>query len=144
YSPCVAGSQRTFMGWAYRNSTTDQDTLWTAGSGPLFYAAAGSENVTFQTQSGSSQTWTAGWPGLGQWVHWALTYNDTTKIAELFINGISQGTKTLSLAYSSIGNFALSTNSSNAWNGYMRKVMVYERILPSSEILALSHNFKTP
>jgi Concanavalin A-like lectin/glucanases superfamily len=147
YQPFVVNSSRTFMGWALRNSTANQDTIFMdeSNAGPMFYLASGSEDMAFRTISSNPQTWTAAWPGLAQWAHWALTYNDSTKIAELFINGVSKGTKTLSAAYAASTNFMLS-NVTNlvAMNGYMRDVVVYERILPTAEILSYAHGFTRP
>ena len=148
YAPFVVNSQRTFMGWGWRLATTDIDTLFMDQSttGPQLYLGSAVQDVLFRTISGNAQTWTAAWPGLAQWVHWALTYNDSTKIAELFINGVSKGTKTLSAAYAGTStNFQLSAGASaNSWNGYQRDVAVYERILSPAEILSYAHGFQLP
>ena len=147
YAPFVVNSQRTFMGWGYRNATTDQDVIFTdqAGAGPLFYCASGSEDVGWRSVGSNQQLWTAAWPGLAQWVHWALTYNDSTKVAELFINGVTKGTKTLVGAYSGPTNFQLGlAASTNTFNGFMRDVVIYERILSAAEILSYAHGFQLP
>lgn len=147
YAPFVVNSSRTFMGWGYRLATTDQDTIFTDqnGAGPLFYIAAGSEDVAWRSVGSNQQIWTAAWTGLNQWVHWALTYNDSTKVAELFINGISKGTKTLVGAYSGTGNFQLGLPASTStFNGEMRDVAVYERILTPAEIQSYAHGFTLP
>ena len=147
YAPFVVNSSRTFMGWGYRNATTDQDVIFTdqAGAGPLFYCASGSEDVGWRSVGSNQQLWTAAWPGLAQWVHWALTYNDSTKVAELFINGVSKGTKTLVGAYSGPTNFQLGVAAStNTFNGYMRDCVIYERILSAAEILSYAHGYQLP
>lgn len=148
YAPFVVNSSRTFMGWAWRNATTDQDTIFSdqANAGPMLYAASGSEDVAFRTILSNPQTWTAAWSGTAQWVHWALTYNDTTKIAELFIGGVSKGTKTLSAAYAAgATNFQLGFPATTAtFGGYMNNAVVYERILSAAEIQSYAHGFTYP
>ena len=148
YAPFVIGSQRTFMGWAWRTAQSDIDILFMdqSATGPQLYGGSAVTDVSFRTISGNAQAWTAAWPALGQWVHWALTYNDSTKIAELFINGATKGTKTMSAAYAGTStNFQLSVSgSTSAWNGYMRDVAVYERILSAAEILSYAHGYTLP
>jgi Concanavalin A-like lectin/glucanases superfamily len=148
YAPFVVNSSRTFMGWGFRNSSADQDTIFMdeANAGPMLYAASGINDVSFRTISSNPQTWVNAWQFLGNWIHWALTYNDSTKIAELFINGVSKGTKTLSAAYAGgATNFQLGFNASTStWGGYQRDVVVYERILSAAEILSYAHGFTRP
>jgi hypothetical protein len=64
-------------------------------------------------------------------VHWALTYNDATQVAELFINGVSQGTRPSSLGdrlplFSAGG---ATDRRPRWWNGVMEEVAVYESVL---------------
>jgi hypothetical protein len=127
------------MGWAnHAHNTTINELFSTQGSGSQqFWVASGGSNVVWQSASGSSQTWTAAWPGLNQWVHWALTYNDTTKVAELYINGVSQGTKTLTTAYTSNGAFRLGVSSSASWDGNMQEAAVFESIVSAANVLAI-------
>lgn len=98
YFPWVTGSSLTFMGLAWRDTNGSIDALMggTTGSGsnnrPTLTLASGNQNVTWQpTEGAGGVTWTAAWPGNAQWVHWAMTYNDATGVAELFINGFSKG-----------------------------------------------------
>lgn len=141
YSPFVSGSKRTFLGWAVRNSTTDTDVLFgSAAGGVAFEIQSGGEVVLFQNVSGSTNTWSV-WPNTGVWVHWALTYDDSTKVAELFINGATQGTHTMSLGYSGATTFQAGafSNGASPFGGKMGSVAVYERIVTPAEILAYYH-----
>ena len=142
YNPFTLNSQRTFMGWAYRNTSTDNDDLFIGGNVMAFLPGA-STDFSFNN-GGNQQTWAAAWPGNGQWVHWALTYNDSTKISELFINGTTKGTKTHTLAYASTGNFALGGLTTATFAGYMRDCVIYERVLSAAEILSYAHGFQLP
>lgn len=142
YSPFVAGSSRTFMGWAY-------------GSGPLLAQATSdpcnlgtnATDVSFKAANGQvfvAVTWPGAWPGTTQWVHWALTYNDATKTAELFINGVSKGTRVLADGYN--GNSAIrvggffSTVGLGRWgtfSGRLDEIAVFESSLAAATITAV-------
>lgn len=147
YAPYVVGSQRTFVGIAFRNATTDADGIFgssvgTTSHGPLLQLASGSENVSWEADgfSGSNAvTWSAAWPGISEWVHWALTYNDETLIAELFINGVSKGTRLMPVGYFGVANAFFRVGSSGSpFNGDMDEVTVYEEILTASQIAGLA------
>lgn len=144
YEPFVANSQRTFMGWANREGA-DTDTLLTGDAGggnqPLLKINGGVQNVFWLAKaSGSSVSWTGAWPGAGERVHWALTYDDSTGVAELFVNGVSQGQETIPAGsrYSgAAGHFRLS-DTTNPWNGYMQDAAVFESILSAADIAAIA------
>jgi hypothetical protein len=96
---CFAnGTTRTFMGWARRDATATQDALMGGGgstAAPALLLQSGSNDVIFAPAVGSTtQTWTAAWPGTGQWVHWALVFNEVADTASLYINGALASTKT--------------------------------------------------
>lgn len=146
YTPFPSGSKRTFIGWAERDTSAGSDTLFegdgfVTGVGsiaPSLYIAGGGEDVTFRPNAaaGGSATWAAAWPGTGSYVFWTLTYDDSTKTAELFINGVSQGTKILANGYSaSGGRFVLGSD----FDGKMDEVAIFESILTAAQITAI-HN----
>lgn len=141
YQPFVVGSQRTFMGWANRSSTADFDVLFGGANGSgatatLCYIGAGNETVVFGATEPTQVGWVSAWPGVSQWVHWAITYDDTAKVAELFTNGVSQGTRTLTAGYPANGAFLAGSYSTGGlpWNGYMQDVAVFETILTAAQI----------
>lgn len=152
YTPFVAGSQRTFLGRAYLTSFSGNEIL-IGSPGPfssppncalLFLSTA--TNVQWTPNGGSTggAAWTAAWPGNNQWVDWALTVNDTTRAAELFINGVSKGVVTVASGgnYTAVANkFYAGGWDGGGWNGYFRNVAVYERILSAAEILSYAHGF---
>ena len=142
YACFVNGSQRTFEGWASRDTSTGEDSLFggTNVTGtPILRCRAGSQDVQFfANRATTSVTWTAAWPGNGQWVHWVLTFNEATDTAELFINGVSKGTQTMASGYSgSAGNFAAGIRgASDPFDGKLDEIAVYESILSGARILA--------
>lgn len=153
YTPYASGAKRTFVGWANRSATTDEDTLFGGsatgelpGPPPAYCSiASGSEDVVFHSSSASSVTWTSAWPGTSQWVFFALTYDDTTKIAELFVNGVSKGQKTLSGGYAGNSRFYAGMDLYGhvgsvtyiPFNGYLDEIAVYESTLTAAQIAAI-------
>lgn len=143
YSPFVAGSKRTFMGWAKRTATTDADTLFSDAASVVFLQlASGNENVVFQcpasNQNGLFQvTWSAAWPGTGQWVHWALVYDANATVAELFIGGVSQGQQTVvGGTFTGATTFTVG-GTSNPFNGQVDEVAVFESALTARQIATI-------
>lgn len=145
-------STRTFAGWAWRNATTDADTLIGNSSasavGIGLFCASGSEDVTWQVNVGGvakTCTWAAAWPGTGAWHHWALTYDPTAGSAELFINGVSKGTRAIQATSGSYGagtfvagaTVVSSTTVSNPWNGKIDEVSVFPYVLSAAQVSAI-------
>lgn len=150
YNPFVVGSKRTFMGWANRSIATNPNTLMgqqqSSGGLPLGVSlqvsGAGSPaDVLFTTGTSTIVTWTGAWPNYSAWHFWVLTYDDSTKIAELFIDGVSKGTKTLDAGYSSTARelllgarMASDGSVQDTWRGPMDEFAVFESKLASSTI----------
>jgi hypothetical protein len=143
-----AGLSMTFEGWAYRNSNGTIDTLVGGNlaattNNMSLRCKAGSNDIEFFTnESAASVSWAGAAPGTGQWFHWALTYNDSTRVSELYINGVSKGTRT------SPGSFANATQTlmigaalynsavDGPWDGYLEDVAYFNRVLAANEIVA--------
>ena len=142
YNPFTSGSSRTYEGWAYASSTPSAATLFSsdlapASHNPWLYFDSGSQ-ISFYPQNSAKVSWTYTWP-VNQWVMWDLTYNDSTKTAELFINGVSQGAKTATQGYySTPGNieWGAGAQASCFFEGAIGQVAVYPSILSSARILA--------
>lgn len=142
---CFAnGTSRTFMGWAWRDTTDTSDALisgdstFASNAWPLLLIASNG-SVTWRPQnSGSTTTWASAWPGLNQWVHWAFVYNEATDQTSLYINGVLVSTQTVANSYAaSPGNFIIGQGSaSNVSNfdGKLAWVSVHGRALSSEEI----------
>lgn len=138
---------RTMEGWAYRANTGENHTLF-GGSGsanqPRVTIAAASQNVTYFS-SGSIQ-WAGAWPGVNQWVHWAVILDGTVgaNLVELFINGVSRGSrewpsKEFGLLFpATSGNFEVGAYGAGVsfFNGKQDEVAVFERRLSPERIFA--------
>lgn len=99
---CFAdGTTRTFMGWGRRSSSSTLDTLvgGNVTNPPVIQLAAGSQDVVLRPFNASPTSWTAAWPGNGQWVHWALIFDDAGNTASLYINGALVSTQACANGY---------------------------------------------
>lgn len=156
YRPFVAGSSRTFMGLANRTSANNTDILFGSDAdGVAAYLAINSftNDVSFAPTAGASVTWTAAWPGVGVDVHWTLTYNDSTRIAELFINGVSKGTRLCGGVYgSATNNSTFQAGFSSLWveslgiysfNGVLDEIAVFESILAAGTISGIYNSLSS-
>jgi hypothetical protein len=91
----------TIEGWAYRSSTGAVHTLYGGFGNSAIHVTISSGNQTVNW--GSSETpifsWVNAWPGVNKWVHWAVSYTNSStnenplNTVELFINGVSKGAK---------------------------------------------------
>jgi hypothetical protein len=138
YNPFVNGTARSFEGWAKRDTTTTHDMVF-SGAGlraPTFYLPQGTTNAKFWPDAGvgSSVTWT-GIP-TGEWFHWVVVFDEPNNTVELYINGVSKGSQTMTTPYSSsTGNFAIGYNTvDNPFDGSLDDVAVYNRALTSTEV----------
>lgn len=144
FKPFATNSQRTYMGWANRAAATDADAIFASSDGnTLLTILSASNSMTFRPRAVNVQ-WSSAWPGTGQWVHWALTYDDSALAAELFINGVSKGVLNPASGYglSSSLVITLGSASSATWNGNMQDFAVFNRILSSGDINAIYNGTK--
>lgn len=142
YAPFVNGTTLTMTGWAYRNNTLAAHTLMGGnGSGaPQLNVKLGNLDVRWvAAQGGASPTWTAAWPAVGQWVHWAFIFDEFQDIASLYINGAFVSTQAQADPYTNPGTFKVGARgtSANSWDGSMAHVAVYTRALTAAEIAGL-------
>lgn len=139
-APFTAGSKITVSGWAYRNTNTTGDTLF-GGTGalpPLLRCSSASNDIRFYANSSAgSATWAAAAP-LGSWFHWALTYDDTTRAATLYVNGINLGTLTTPNSFATPGNFEIGTwgTVNDPFDGSVDDVAVFSAVLTAGQIAA--------
>lgn len=145
---CFAnGTSRTFMGWAYRDAALDLDTLFSSDASLLSNAwpalrVTTSNHVTWRTQnSGPAVQWSSAWPGTGQWVHWALTYNESTDEQALYIDGALVSSQTVVNSYAAgAGSFQVgraSASNVDPYDGKMAWVSVHPTALTGQQIAAI-------
>lgn len=141
YNPFANSATRTFMGWAYRDTSSSNDCLLggsAATNSPNIVLFSGNQNVGFFSDvAGASVSWVAAWPGNGVWVHWALVFNETTNAASLYINGTLTSTVSQTVAYNGTpGNLQIGSynTTSDAFDGKQAWVSVHQTALTATQI----------
>jgi Concanavalin A-like lectin/glucanases superfamily len=143
YLPFMNGRRITVAGWAYRDTATDADALFggtAAGTAPYLYIAAGGNDIVFSPDNATTTTWTAAWPGTGQWVHWALVFNESTNNVALYINGRNVSTPTNTGQYAVANYFivgARGADGSDPFDGKFAHVAVWDTGLDAAQINSL-------
>jgi hypothetical protein len=140
YTPFANGITVTIMGWANRDTSTTDDCLYGTEAAQATYIGlrSGGTNVEFSPQFGvaTATTWTAGWPGNAQWVHWAVVFEESANLASLYINGALVSAQTQTGQYNAApGTFALG-RILGVWDfdGKMAHVGVFTRHLYADQI----------
>jgi RHS repeat-associated protein len=143
YATFANGTSRTYEGWAYRNTSTTNDTLFAssvpATIAPTLFLPGNTNNVVFRPNgtTGAVTTWSGAWPGNSQWVHWALVFSEVGDKASLYINGNLVSSQTNASAYNAApGNFAIGgiNGVGSPFEGRFDEVAVYERGLSAAEV----------
>lgn len=137
-----AGGNFTACGWAYRNNTAARHTLIgtgdAVGGDVLLAAASGSTDANWWSDVGFAfVTWTGAIP-TAEAFHWAITYTDATKTSELFINGISLGTKVSTNNFNSPGNVTFGNwTGAQGWSGRQSHNAFFTSVLSAAQIRAI-------
>jgi hypothetical protein len=141
YTPFVDGVVRSFEGWANRDGT-NRDALFgsSTAQGPFLEILSGGSNVKFSVDWDSNTvTWIGAWPGTAQWVHWVLVFDEPGNVAELYINGVSKGTKAMAASWSHPAStlwLARWTGGLASFDGKMDEFAVYEYGLTATQVAA--------
>jgi hypothetical protein len=155
--PFVNGTVRTFEGWANRDSSANDGTLF-AGSDPttdpwLKLNAVTNEVRFMPDESGGSSTgvtWSNAWPGNNRWVHWALVFDEAADRASLYINGALVSTQTVTARYSATpGNLQVGARYGSGalagfFDGKLDEVAVYDHALSADQIRLDYQNAQGP
>jgi len=135
---CFAnGTSRTFMGWAWRDTSSSADTLLggSAASVMVRLDSSGNNLSFFPSSAAAGSTWTSAWPGNGEWVHWALTFNEATDTANLYINGEFVSAKTNAVQFpAGAANLQIAARGTDFFDGQQAWVSVHSRALTALEI----------
>lgn len=138
YNPFQNGTVRTFMGWAWRDTSSSVDVLFAADvSGSVQIKLLSGVNTLQFAASTTGTDWTGAWPGNGQWVHWAIVFNEPADTAALYLNGALVSSQAKTDAYAaSPGNLevAARVGTTDPFNGKMAHVAVWERGLTADEV----------
>lgn len=81
-------------------------------------------------------------PQLDTWTHLAATYNASTGVATLYVNGQSQGTVTDTTPFNTSGSFLVgrsqyAAKAADFFHGSIADVQAYQRVLTSAEVAAV-------
>lgn len=138
---CFAnGTSRSFMGWAYRDTSSGVDTIF-SGSGatpPVLAFSSGSQNIVWKPDNSTTTTWASGISN-GTWFHWELEFAEPTASnnASLYINGALISAQTNAGQYSAnCGNFQLGalTSTTDPFDGRQAWVSVHQTALTATQI----------
>ena len=154
YKPWAsAGLQRTIECWASRDTLTN-DGLWGTDADirtSLLAVSSGGDadgtgrRMRFSNNSGSSVDWPEAFDApSGELHHVVLTYNDATKIAQLWVDSRDLGAQALSLAQPGstvnrtflIGSDITSGAGGNSFDGQIDEVAIYAGELSQRRINA--------
>ncbi|MBX4212008.1 right-handed parallel beta-helix repeat-containing protein, partial [Candidatus Pacearchaeota archaeon] len=137
----------TFSAWfltrnnaATGNSRYILDTGFAGDAGAGLYLDDSARISFYYNDSGGNAVFSFV-PNTDQWYHVVGTYNGS--LQTLYVNGIFNGSKnTTPTDFSKFGNFnvligARARDTSKVWNGSIDEVMIFNRSLTSTEVLAL-------
>lgn len=139
YVPNPNGTEvRTWMAFAKRTNTADDDVYWgqTGGSGGYSLKQnAGASSITLTNYSGTTVTWTTTGLSVNAIHHIALVHDAGVGSAELYVNGISCGLKT-GITLSATANTATLgfAGVGGTWTGNISEFAIFERGLTPQEI----------
>lgn len=132
----------TAVGWARRASTTGNHCL-VGGDSVLLRCNTGVQTCSwFPDTGGGGVTWTGTPIPTASEFMWALTYNNSTFGSELFINGVSQGTKTNGSGFNAPGDVMWGTwggggTNADPFGGRISHEAFFPSILSGADILNL-------
>ena len=137
----VDATSRTFEGWAVRTATVVPEALFgsTGSTSVGLRYDSSAPTLHFNINSTTTNSWISATPAAGTWFHWALTVTQGggADNVELFVNGVSKGTKTNPDSWAA-GNFQVGARSTSTWpfDGKMAHAAVYGAELSEARIQA--------
>lgn len=142
--PAFTGPVRTYLGVArLDNSTSTNYALMGSSVNANWFGiwvVGGNRNVNCYSNATLIGSWGAKWPADGTVVLWAIEYNETTDTHELWLNGVSQGTKSSTTAITAgtgYLNLGLVYPTTYPWKGPVSRMAVLEGSLSDAEHAAL-------
>lgn len=133
----------TATGWARRNDTLAGHPLIGSTNGVLsevlLRCTSGDTSIDWWPDTNINQvTWATGTIPTASNFHWALTYVNATLTSELFINGVSKGTKVSDAGWNSPGEVCWGAwQGGDTLTGRMSHVAFFPTVLSSASILNL-------
>lgn len=125
YAPFIAGQPFSAAGMAYQDTAGIGTLIGGDGAGlpPSLRILANGDVDFVPLIGGTHVTWTGAWSGLtGAWTHWAFTFDDAANTTELWVNGVSKGSKACPSNFdATAGNFQVGgfQNTTSPFDGRM-------------------------
>jgi len=141
--PFARGSTRTWLGFAKRDASANEDALFGGNATstiPSLALHSGNQTVDFFSANSSLASWANAWPGNAKKVFWALVFNEVANTAELFINGISKGVVAQTDAYNAPGGLIIGARRNDAlgpFDGTQIPFAAFLRGLSAEEIASV-------
>jgi hypothetical protein len=140
YAPFAAGSSRTFEILFNRANHTDHHVVFSSTNGAVYlHLDSDGDLVAFFPSEDSAPTvWDGVIPGDNQWVHLALTVNDSGHTARLYLNAVDKGQNTGIASYKNNTNVNVGVRgtTTNWFPGNLTCFAVYSSILSAARIQA--------
>lgn len=142
FNPFVIGQSLTLECWAYLvPNATNNRLIGSSGTNRCAIsitngASPVSVNFTADSVEGGLQTWSAALP-TETWTHLVVVFNNAENTVELFVNGVSQGTREAAKDFGAApGTFQGGTAGAVPWNGRIDEVAAYEYALSAERVRA--------
>ena len=123
--------ERRFISRFYGSSTGNR-------SGSIGYTASGGYNLQVRNAAGVAITLDSNVTTIGEWVHVAATWNQTTEVLSIYVNGLLKGTSSLagpSASGASVPKLGNSVDSADVFfDGKMQDVRIYTAALTAQEV----------
>src|SRR3989344_4064698 len=136
-------SSLTLSAWIYPNGLTgDRDIITKVGGGADYYFQVSNNQLHVGFANGGSwyshSTTNASMP-LSTWTHVAGIFDDSANILTIYINGVQQGSQTVTaVRMSSADPVHIGMGWPNqSWNGRLDEARIYNRALTASDIQTL-------
>jgi hypothetical protein len=147
FNPFVAGSLRTYHGWAKRTDQSNNHGFFggtAVSTSPALWCDTGGGTIYWSPDMSAGQiAFDVGYPNDGIWHSWMLSFNATTFDALLYIDGAKNGaTKNIGFGYNgSPGNWQVCGRGTYqyVWKGKLAETFVAGSILTAADALAI-HN----
>lgn len=140
FGPFSNAGQQTYLGWASAADFAAGRWLFGGDGGqPPTLSVDSATSVTLGTNAGGSANWVIPALAIGTAFMWAVVVNQAAVTAELFINGISKGSKAFHAWGATPGNFLVGNRVTGAasWQGTEDEVAVWTSALTAAQILDL-------
>ncbi|MDD2699198.1 MAG: choice-of-anchor Q domain-containing protein [Arcobacteraceae bacterium] len=138
----------TISGWFKPSDVTNGMWIMSQGTvaGEYKYLQLNFYNHNFQVDffnHSAASTGTA--TTANEWYYYTVTFDNTTKIATIYLNGEQNATANMGGSFTGTTPFRIGLyNSTNFYNGEMDEVKIYDRALSATDVTALYNYVPTP